>query len=72
MIKTLKKVESSMVAAFGYDREEKVLEVVFRKGSTWKYRDVPHSVYQRLCKADSIGGDMRDEILDVYEAERVR
>lgn len=72
MIKTLKKVESSMVSAVGYDREKKVLEIMFRKGSTWRYLGVPRSVYQRLCKADSIGGFMRDEILDVYEAERVR
>ena len=49
-----------------------MLEVVFTKGSTWQYLDVPRTVYQRLCKADSIGGYMRDEILDVYEAERVR
>jgi lysyl-tRNA synthetase class 2 len=72
MIKTLKKVDSSMVSALGYDRENHVLEAVFKKGTTWQYLDVPPSVYKELCNSDSIGGYMRDLIIDEYESRKLK
>jgi len=71
MIKNLTKVNSSMVYAVGYDQENKVLEVVFRKGSIWQYRSVPEDVYEGLISSGSIGSYMRNEILDCYEARQI-
>jgi len=60
-----------MVYAVGYDEENKVLEVVFRKGSIWQYRGVPKRVYEELIHSGSIGSYMRNEVLDCYEARQV-
>jgi len=37
----LKKVNSSMVYAIGYDSKSKTLEVVFGSGKAWAYEEVP-------------------------------
>jgi hypothetical protein len=65
------KVDSSMIYAFGYDEEQQVLEVVFKRSGTYRYRDVPKAVYEGLLSADSKGGYMRDRIIDMYSTERV-
>ncbi len=66
MIKTMIRVESSMIYAIGYDPEEKLLEVVFTKGKIWAYEDVPKDVYEKLINSKSIGSYMRNYILDCY------
>ena len=65
-------VDSSMISALGYDEQEQVLEVVFKPGGVYRYRDVPKEVYQELLDADSKGSYMRDMIIDMYPTERVR
>ena len=62
----LKKVNSSMVYAIGYDPKSKTLEVVFRSGKAWVYEEVPKKVYQELLKSESIGSYMRENIIDCY------
>ena len=66
------KVDSSMIYAFGYDEQQQVLEVVFKRTGVYRYHDVPKEVYQQLLDADSKGGYMRDLIIDMYPTERVR
>ena len=65
------KVDSSMIYAFGYDEQQQVLEVVFKRTGVYRYRDVPKEVYQQLLEADSKGSYMRDLIIDMYPTERV-
>ena len=65
------KVDSSMIYAFGYDEQQQVLEVVFKRTGVYRYRDVPKEVYQQLLEADSKGSYMRDQIIDMYPTERV-
>ena len=65
------KVDSSMIYAFGYDEEQQVLEVVFKRNGVYRYRDVPKKVYEGLLKASSKGSYMRDRIIDMYSTERV-
>jgi hypothetical protein len=64
-------VDSSMISAVGYDEQQQVLEVVFKPTGVYRYRDVPKEVYQQLLEADSKGGYMRDQIIDMYPTERV-
>ena len=45
-------VESSSIASFGYGRASKLLEIEFRSGAIYRYRDVPKKVF----KAFSQGG----------------
>ena len=66
MIKTLTKVDSSMVYAVGYDPEEEVLEIVFTSGEIWGYKKVPQEVYEELMNTNSIGRYMRSNVLDCY------
>ena len=65
------KVDSSMIYAFGYDEQQQVLEVVFKRTGVYRYRNVPREVYQQLLKAESKGSYMRDLIIDMYPTERV-
>lgn len=48
-------VESSAIAAIDYDKEEKVLFVLFKAGSIHAYHDVSEYKYKQLLNADSIG-----------------
>jgi hypothetical protein len=66
------KVDSSMIYAFGYDEQQQVLEVVFKRTGVYRYHNVPKEVYQQLLDADSKGSYMRDLIIDIYPTERVR
>ena len=66
------KVDSSMIYAFGYDEQEQVLEVIFKRTGVYRYHNVPKEVYQQLLDSDSKGGYMRDLIIDMYPTERVR
>ncbi len=68
----LKKVNSSMVYAIGYDPKSKTLEVVFRSGKAWAYEEVPKKVYQELLKSESIGSYIRENIIDCYLSYPIR
>ena len=48
-------VKSSNVQAVGYDPDEKVLAVQFKKGGVYEYPAVPPEMYEALLKSESIG-----------------
>jgi hypothetical protein len=48
-------VESSMIHAVGYDKDKRILEIVFNTGRTYQYADVPPEEYEGLLKAESKG-----------------
>ena len=66
MIKTLIRIDSTMIYAVGYSSKEKLVEVVFSKGKIWGYEDVPKDVYEGLINSTSAGSYMRNFILDCY------
>ena len=66
------KVDSSMIYALGYDEQQQMLEVVFKRNGVYRYRDVPKKVYEGLIKASSKGSYMRDMIIDRYPTEHLR
>jgi hypothetical protein len=49
------KIESSMLQAFGYDAQRKVLRAVFKNGVGYDYDDVPAELADSLAKAESAG-----------------
>lgn len=59
-------VESSMVAAVGYDSELEALVVLFNSGKAYQYLGVPAEVYQGLTEARSKGRYILDHIIDHY------
>ena len=53
---TLKPVNSSQIAAVGFDPATKVMTIQFKgKGSTYEYQNVSQEVYDGLCGAESVG-----------------
>jgi KTSC domain-containing protein len=67
----LKPVESEMLVAVGYDEKLHSLMAVFRTGETYRYKNVPSFVYERLMSADSIGKFMHKYVLNRFDYERV-
>ena len=67
----LKPVDSEMLVAAGYDQKSHSLLAVFRTGETYRYKNVPSFVYERLMSADSIGKFMHKYILNLFYYERV-
>ena len=59
-------VESSMLAAIGYDADLQALVVLYNSGKAYQYLQVPQEVYQALMKASSKGRYMLDEVIDHY------
>ena len=67
----LKRVQSEMLEAVGYDAKARVLEVIFSKGGRYRYKKVPASEYDGLMSAESIGQYMHTRIIGRYPYERV-
>ncbi|HET6974119.1 MAG TPA: KTSC domain-containing protein, partial [Pyrinomonadaceae bacterium] len=67
----LKPVESEMLVAAGYDEKSHSLTAVFRTGETYRYKNVPLFVYERLMSAESKGKFMHKYILNRFDYERV-
>ena len=67
----LRPVESEMLLRAGYDPKARVLQVVFRTGGAYRYKNVPAYRYSELMSADSIGQYMHKHIIGRYEYERV-
>jgi hypothetical protein len=60
------KVESSAVAAVGYDPASETLEVEYRSGRVYRYASVPFAVFQDLWAAPSIGRFVNANVRDRY------
>lgn len=67
----LQKVESSNIAAVGYDDESEILYVEFKSGFTYKYFNVPYYVYTELMDADSCGKYLNQYVKGTYEYEQL-
>ena len=68
----LNAVESSMIAAAGYEPDTKTLFVLFNSGVVYEYHDVPRDIYDQLMAAESKGRFMNDNVIDQYSYARFR
>jgi len=64
-------VQSSNLAAIGYDIATEILEVEFLNGSIYEYKNVPQVVYNELMSAPSHGSYLSREIYKTYPYEKV-
>lgn len=64
-------VQSSNVAAVGYDEDEKVLEVEFNNGSVYQYSDVPMNIYDGLISAGSVGKYFNANVKNTFAFQQV-
>lgn len=67
----LKRVESSSLAAVGYDEAERTLVLEFRNGGTYAYFDVPKSRHRALLRAQSMGEHFMHHIRDRYRCVKL-
>ena len=65
-------VESSSIASFGYGRASKLLEIEFRSGAIYRYRDVPKKVFKAFSTSQSKGHFFSAEIRGKYTYDKVR
>lgn len=63
-------VESSNIAAVGYDPETQVLDIEFNNGARYSYDDVPKRVYDELLNAPSIGRYFSSNVKTQYRFYR--
>ena len=68
----LQAVDSSMLIAVGYDEKTSEMRVIFKNGDTYRYLNVPKSVYAELMKAESKGAYMKTHVIDHFPARRSR
>ena len=64
-------VESSTIAAVGYDAVRKLLEVEFSSGAVYHYFGVPAGVHQSLLSASSKGTFFNRNIRGRFRYRRV-
>ena len=67
----IKPVRSRDLALVGYDAATSILEVVFRAGGVYRYREVPESVYHGLMAAPSHGTFFQKHIKAAYSFVKV-
>ncbi len=65
-------VESRALATVGYSRRLRALEVEFRRGGTYRYLNVPRSVYDALLTAQSKAGFYNQNVRGKYKSVYVR
>ncbi|HSK95041.1 MAG TPA: KTSC domain-containing protein [Euzebyales bacterium] len=63
-------VDSSSIAAVGYDPATRVLHVRFVSGRAYLYHDVPPSTYAALLRAESKGAYFNREVRDAFRFTR--
>ncbi|EPX3109041.1 KTSC domain-containing protein [Serratia marcescens] len=64
-------VDSSNLESVGYDSNNYILEVEFKRGAVYQYINVPEYVFEELMSAGSIGSYFNLNIRNVYPTERV-
>ena len=64
-------VESSNLAAVGYDEQLLELHVQFKNGAVWVYRAVPADVYQNMTTAPSKGRYFAQQIKPRFQGSKL-
>jgi len=64
-------VDSSNVAAIGYDSDSETLQIEFNNGTTYQYFDIPEQIFEGLRDAGSVGGYLAAQIKGSYRYSKV-
>ena len=51
-------VKSSAITSFGYDERTRILEIEYKNGTVYRYREVPRQVWDELRRIESSGGSI--------------
>jgi KTSC domain len=69
---TLVRLQSSSLAAAGYDAGTQILQIEFRSGALYRYRGVPRTVFRDLVQAESKGRFFTAQIRGKFNYEMIR
>ena len=64
-------VDSSNIAAVGYDVGSSTLQVEFNNGTAYQYFDVPEHIFEGLRDSDSVGSFLHANIKGNYRYSKV-
>ena len=64
-------VDSSNIAAVGYDNETGTLTIQFNNGRTYEYYNVPEYEYENLMSASSKGTYAHQNIYETYSQSEI-
>lgn len=64
-------VESASLASIGYDSTTQALEIEFKRGTVYRYLNVPIAVFEALLSAESKGTFLNTSIKDAYPFMRI-
>lgn len=64
-------VESTNIAAIGYDSQSATLEIEFKNGSIYQYFNVPPIIAEQLLLADSKGSYLNANIKNHFSYTRL-
>ena len=62
--------ESSHIARIGYESESQVMTIVFARGESYQYFDVPAEVFEQMKSAPSKGQFLAQAIKGAYRYAR--
>lgn len=65
-------VESSNLASVGYDESTRTLEIEFKYGAIYQYREVDKEVYDELMLANSKGSYFNSSIRGAYSYIQIK
>lgn len=64
-------VDSSNIAAIGYDSASETLEIEFLNGAVYQYFDIPEVHFEGIMNADSKGQYLAQNIKGAFRYSRV-
>jgi hypothetical protein len=64
-------IESSVLAAVGYDQRRRILEVELVSGAVYQYLEVPAREFMALLAADSSGRHYNTKIKPNYDYRKI-
>jgi hypothetical protein len=66
----MKEVDSSNIAAIGYDEQTQTLKIRFKAGGEYHYYDVPKEEHEALLLAKSMGSHFGKNIRNNYKYKK--
>ena len=60
-------VKSSALTSMGYDEGTRVLELEYKNGTVYRFKEVPRRVWDELRRTDAIGAYVNANIRDKYD-----
>jgi hypothetical protein len=60
-------VKSTAITSMGYDERNRILEIEYKNGTVYRYKEVPRQVWDELRRSDSVGAYVNANIRDKYD-----